>query len=157
MQFIAQVRLRDAGIRDGLLLLFECQNDPGLCEEWDPNSGGNCAMLVPLAPLALLNPPPGPTLLDGMDGVRLFRFDDPETYSEAAARFHRKDVLGQAGGHPEWVQFDETPFCCGQSMQLVVQLECNGGGGINFGDAGTGYAFFCLACGKNARFLWQCG
>jgi hypothetical protein len=42
-------------------------------------------------------------------------------------------------------------------MRFVVQLEPKGGGGINFGDAGLGYAFACDTCAAEARFLWQCG
>ena len=42
-------------------------------------------------------------------------------------------------------------------MTFAAQLECDGGGGINFGDVGCGYAFVCTACGDRAKFLWQCG
>lgn len=37
MQFLGQIQA-SAG---QLLLLFMCQNDPGSCEEWDPDQGGN--------------------------------------------------------------------------------------------------------------------
>ncbi|MEU1711221.1 hypothetical protein ABZ478_39160, partial [Streptomyces sp. NPDC005706] len=58
MQFLAQVVLDDLG--DGLghrgfLALFACQNDPGMCGDWEPDSGGNQALLFPadgLEPLA---------------------------------------------------------------------------------------------------------
>jgi hypothetical protein len=36
MQFLAQVSLADAEAGSaGLLSIFMCQNDPGLCDEWD--------------------------------------------------------------------------------------------------------------------------
>ena len=51
-----------------------------------------------------------------------------------------------------------TPSCeCGETTVFVAQLECHGGGGINFGDAGAGYAFVCPRCSHSAKFLWQCG
>ncbi len=50
MQFLAQLPLEsisEAGIHtDQTLLLFQCQADPGLCDEWDAQSGGNAALLV---------------------------------------------------------------------------------------------------------------
>jgi hypothetical protein len=47
MQFLAQVMLGDLGQegRQGVLSVFICQNDPGLCEEWDPAAGGNQALV----------------------------------------------------------------------------------------------------------------
>ena len=51
MQFLAQVMLGGLELDDrrGVLLIFMCQNDPGMCEEWDPVAGGNRALLLPLA------------------------------------------------------------------------------------------------------------
>ena len=67
-------------------------------------------------------------------------------------------ALGRVGGDPEWIQGDETPTCaCGRPMRFVAQLSWTGGGGINFGDAGEGYAFVCEKCPDEACFLWQCG
>ena len=46
MQFLAQVRVDDVEPdAAGLLSIFMCQNDPGLCEEWDPVAGGNRAFV----------------------------------------------------------------------------------------------------------------
>jgi hypothetical protein len=53
MQFLAQVRLGDlarhgdSAAGQGVLSIYMCQNDPGLCDEWDPVSGGNRALLFP--------------------------------------------------------------------------------------------------------------
>jgi hypothetical protein len=153
MQFLAQIALRDSGIpgltdRDQLLLVFQCQNQPGLCDEWDANSGGNAARLVSLSEARSVAPPrTGETTLASVDTVGV-TFVDPGP-----------DALGRVGGTPEWIQGDETPPCggCGSPMRFVVQLEPKGGGGINFGDAGLGYAFACDTCAAEARFLWQCG
>ncbi|XRQ06422.1 hypothetical protein ACN3XK_59415 [Actinomadura welshii] len=52
---------------------------------------------------------------------------------------------------PAWLQADETP---GDGWTLVVQLEHGMPFSLNFGDAGTGYAFVSPD-GKEGRFLWQ--
>src|SRR5262245_16622686 len=51
MQFLAQVVVPPGGTvqQQQLLLLFQCQNRPGLCDEWEPASGGNAALLVPVS------------------------------------------------------------------------------------------------------------
>ena len=51
MQFLAQIPLRSVEIPEfenssKSLLLFQCQNDPGMCDEWDASSGGNAALLA---------------------------------------------------------------------------------------------------------------
>ena len=152
MQFLAQLALPDCEIpelagREQSLLLFQCQNDPGMCDEWDPQSGGNAARLVPLAEATRVKAPAsGETRLMAVDPVGVV-----VTEPEAAP-------LGRVGGEPEWIQADETPTCvCGTRMRFVVQLSPEGGGGINFGDAGEGYGFVCDSCPAEARFLWQCG
>ena len=150
MQFLAQLALADCEVpnlagRGQALLLFQCQNDPGLCDEWDPESGGNAARLVTLAEATPVDPPDtGVTALSGIDVVKIV--------SQPPAQ----GILGRVGGEAEWIQGDETPNCaCGARMQFVAQLSTEGGGGINFGDAGEGYAFVCQSCPEEARFLWQ--
>jgi uncharacterized protein YwqG len=175
MQFLAQVFLRDTGVeafsaREQLLLLFQCQNNPGACEEWDPEAGGNAALLVPAAGAAPVVPPPvteeekkaeleGPRTLLKAQGVALQEFDDAGEDAYAAALNERGGAaIGRLGGRPSWIQGDETPECdCGAAMTFVAQIEDHAGGGINFGDAGAGYAFVCEQCEERARFLWQCG
>lgn len=99
----------------------------------------------------------GPTALDKVQGVTAVDFDDDIGYA-AAARRRRGVVVGKLGGRPDWIQGDETPACsCGRKMAFVAQLEDYAGGGINFGDAGRGYAFACRRCRAKAKFLWQCG
>jgi hypothetical protein len=166
MQFLAQLPLReceDAAVLHGdqYLLLFQCQSEPGMCDEWDAESGGNAAILIPERNRRRLPVPDGRTLLDDESRL-LFRPYDPragETPDDAyCAALDEKAsrVLGKVGGVPLWIQGDETPTCkCGSRMIFVFQLEARGGGGINFGDVGSGYAFVCATC-ASARFLWQC-
>jgi hypothetical protein len=68
------------------------------------------------------------------------------------------EVLGQWGGEPEWIQYDETPDCasCDSPMAFVAMLSEGHGTGAeaNFG-TGDAYAFACSGC-HQAAFLWQC-
>jgi hypothetical protein len=166
MQFLAQVMLSDLGLEEaeGVLLVFMCQNDPGLCEEWDPAAGGNLALLVPAGGLRAAVVPPGPaTLLGEVSAVRHATADMDYgearlSWSERAGRPVR-DVLGQLGGKPHWLQNDETPTCpaCATLMSFTIQLEegHDHRTAANFGGGGCGYGFTCQACGT-AAFLWQC-
>ncbi|WP_310727932.1 DUF1963 domain-containing protein [Streptomyces sp. N2A] len=173
MQFLAQVVLDDVGGgggdgRRGALALFACQNDPGMCDDWDPNSGGNRALLFPLDALEPLPQPEDDEetelVLGEVRAVVLEREpeDDYDLAREAwAARSERpqSSVLGQLGGRPAWIQADETPSCpsCARTMPFIVQLEegPDHRTAMNFGGAGSAYAFACEWCGR-ASFLWQC-
>ncbi|MFJ8032256.1 DUF1963 domain-containing protein [Streptomyces sp. NPDC096032] len=173
MQFLAQVLLDDLGEGPGeggrgVLALFACQNDPGMCADWEPASGGNRALLFPVAGLGPLTRPDGVEeevlVLGAVRAVDLERGygDEYEPAREAwAAEGGRSEscVLGQLGGRPAWIQADETPSCpaCGRTMPLVVQLEegPDHRSAMNFGGAGSAYAFACEPCGR-ASFLWQC-
>jgi hypothetical protein len=165
MRFIARLSLDALGVlspaRRQTLLIFMCGADPGMCADFDPESGGNAALLVDSSAAVGMAVPPGPTLLGGVSPVRPIEYDDtPNESGEDPYCDHMvadSTVLGKAGGAPHWIQNDETPQCpCGRSMTFVAQLEDRGAGGINFGDAGTGYAFVCHGCPNQARFLWQC-
>jgi len=165
MQFLAQVRLADTEAGNaGLLSLFMCQNDPGLCDEWDAAAGGNRAFVFGADAVHVANPPDdGVALLEETCAVRLEKFD-ADNYLEASERWHQQtgrpaqEVLGQVGGRPAWLQNDETPVCgdCAQPMALVVQLEegHDHQTSMNFGGGGCGYGFRCGPCGT-AAFLWQ--
>jgi rubredoxin len=130
-------------VDDGAVEVFMCQNDPGMCDDWDAESGGNRAVLVhgdlrPVAP-----PEEGETLLDTVTALR------------PVATPIEGEVPGRRGGTPDWWQLDETPACpaCGRRMPFVAQLE-EGGDALNFGGGGRGYVFTCPPCGT-AAFLWQ--
>lgn len=47
MQFQFQMPLAELGRAGTLLLAFQCANDPGMCSEWEPASGGNAAFVTP--------------------------------------------------------------------------------------------------------------
>ena len=169
MQFLAQMPLASSGptslgTRDQLLLVFQCQNQPGLCDEWEPEAGGNAALLVPRADLILGAQPSGVASLPREDPLELRPYDDSrqdvspdDNYCEALDADSER-VVGKAGGAPLWLQADETPLCggCGRKMEFVFLVESHAAGGINFGDSGVGYAFVCASCTGTARFLFQC-
>jgi uncharacterized protein YwqG len=171
MQFVGQVVLDEIDPRRegdkagrGLLSIFMCQNDPGLCEEWDPAAGGNKALLFQSNHLAPALVPPGDdTLLPEACGISL-KTVEGTSYYEASNSWSQaedrplSDVLGQLGGEPDWLQNDETPACpsCAAPMCFVAQLDegHDHTTAINFG-GGYGYAFACEPCGHTS-FLWQC-
>lgn len=164
MQFLAQVSLADADPgAEGLLSLFMCQNEPGLCDEWDPTAGGNRAFLFGMDATATPTVPrDGVTMLDETCAVR-FEDVDVEDYQDAPDQWSAQtgreslEVLGKVGGEPAWLQNDETPACgrCARPMTFVVQLEegHNYETAANFG-GGNGYGFRCGTC-RSAAFLWQ--
>ncbi|GAA1075901.1 MULTISPECIES: hypothetical protein [Kitasatospora] len=175
MQFLAQVLLDDLGRHTGtgaadgraLLALFMCQNDPGGCQEWDARAGGNLALLLPVGGSGPLPLPPLPDDHDEDDGdprqlgaVRAVAYRPDPGGDYEAARLGRPDeaLLGQLGGGPAWLQYDQTPDCpsCDRAMAMVVQLEEGPDHltAMNFG-SGSAYAFACEPCGS-AAFLWQC-
>jgi hypothetical protein len=81
MQFLAQAGLADVEAGGaGLLSIFMCQNDPGLCDEWDATAGGNRAFVfggdaahVPVPPVD------GVTVLDETSAVRFEEGHDHRT------------------------------------------------------------------------------
>lgn len=167
MQFLAQISLAETEIdeltgRDQILLIFECQNEPGMCDDWDADGGGNAALLVRVDSGGAVDPPTsGETTLPAESLVSL-RACDSSVSAETddhyvAASDDGQNVLGKIGGAPLWIQDDETPDCeCGSKMTFVALLEERGGGGLNFGGGGTGYAFACTKCQDKGKFLWQC-
>jgi hypothetical protein len=164
MQFLAQVM--PGGIQPGdgrdVLSVFMCQNDPGMCEEWDPAAGGNQALLFPLGGLWPAAVPEGAvTALGEVSRVEYVAagagYDQARhAWAEREGR-PASDVLGQFGGQPSWLQHDETPVCpeCVSPMTFAVQMEEGHDyrTAANFG-GGCGYGFTCDPCGT-ASFLWQ--
>lgn len=159
-QFLAQLPL-DASEQDGATVLaFQCANDPGLCDEWDPESGGNAALVVdgPLAPAAV--PDTGVTTLRAVSALSLVGagggYDEARRAHDEA--HGGRTVVGQLGGEPAWVQGDETPDCpdCDAPTAFVAQLEegHDPDARANFG-GGCAYVFACRGC-ATGRFLWQC-
>lgn len=172
MQFLAQLLVsapddqgaEAAAVVEGVLSVFMCQNDPGLCDEWDPVEGGNRALLFPrtgLMPAPV--PTEGETLLSETSGIDRTEVD-AVPYDEARDNWSQshgrplRDVLGQLGGVPSWLQQDETPACpsCARPMGFMAQFEegRDHRTAMNFGGGGCGYAFACTPC-KEGSFLWQ--
>lgn len=163
MQFQAQIRLDDIDPAEhGLFSIFMCENEPGLCLEWEPDSGGNRAFVFrsDLVPAAV--PSDGVVLLPEVSAIAYAA--TPEVhYERARQRWHSetggplRHVLGQVGGAPQWLQDDETPTCggCDAPMTFVVQLEegHDRRTSMNFA-GGCGYGFRCRPC-DIASFLWQ--
>lgn len=165
MQFLAQIHLDVTDPeRAGLLSIFMCQNDPGLCDEWDAATGGNRAFVFgPDATETVAVPDEGVTLLSETAAVDLVRVESDdyfaarESWSRETGRSVR-EVLGHIGGQPAWLQNDETPACavCHGPMLFVAQLEegHDHQTSANFGGGGCGYGFRCGTC-NSAAFLWQ--
>jgi len=160
MMFLAHLPV-DAGV----VSVFMCQNDPGLCEEWDPAVGGNRAYLFPAdAALHAVAPPAeGETALTVVTGLQPTPVAE-DSYPAAMKAWtdsgnDRRDTLGQLAGDPHWLQADETPTCpdCEQRMKFAAMLEQGRDyqTGMNFGGDGWGYTFTCAGCAR-AGFLWQC-
>lgn len=59
----------------------------------------------------------------------------------------------QLGGHPTWIQADESPCCpaCGREMSFVAQIDSLGGAYM-FGDCGMLYVFYCVECHEADAF-----
>ncbi|MEV6207456.1 DUF1963 domain-containing protein [Kitasatospora sp. NPDC051914] len=172
MQFLAQILLDDLGRQAGagaaegrgLLALFMCQNDPGGCQEWSADAGGNRALVLPADGVRPLPLPDLPADHDGdprlLGAVRAVAYRAAPGGDHARARLapHSAAPLGRLGGEPEWLQYEQTPDCpsCEQEMAFVAQLEEGPDSltAMNFG-SGCAYAFACEPCGSGA-FLWQC-
>jgi hypothetical protein len=157
MQFLAQV-LTD----EHIVSVFMCQNDPGLCDEWDPLAGGNRAFAFPREGLTAAQvPAEGETQLPEASGIASTVIDGvpyEEAREQWATETNRpgREVLGQLGGDPSWLQGDETPVCrsCAQPMPFLAQLEEGPSRtAMNLG-GGSAYVFTCLPC-TEATFLWQ--
>ncbi|MDH1701855.1 hypothetical protein [Comamonas terrigena] len=163
MQFLGQLA---QGESNELLLLFMCQNEPGMCDEWDAEGGGNQVLAVSSSNLQLVSPP------SSGEVVRPVRYEAhtveqiEEDYESARAAYSAgngvspRKVLGQVGGKPTWMQGEEVPLCsaCAEPMAFVAQLEQGPDWKteMNFGGGGCAYVFRC-ACGTvSPKLLWQC-
>lgn len=177
MQFLAQILLDDLGQPVGeadtrathVMAIFMCQNDPGMCDEWSPADGGNRALLYPfhaLQPMSAPEPHDDAYVLrlEAVNAVTLVSSPAADYFSAREEWGNRsgnslRNVLGQLGGRPNWLQGDETPACsaCTRPMNLVAQFEegPDDSTAMNFGGGGTAFAFACGPCTR-AAFMWQC-
>lgn len=166
MQFLGQIQAAtENNSSTELLLLFMCQNEPGLCDEWDADGGGNKVVPVATNDLMLLQPPPsGETTRATRYGAKVIEQQaaDYETARNTWASTNgigRREVLGQLAGTPAWIQNDEVPICdsCSKPMHFVAQLEegPDSKTAMNFGGGGCAYVFQCICSSRNAKMLWQ--
>ncbi|MFJ9821531.1 hypothetical protein ACIRU3_41065 [Streptomyces sp. NPDC101151] len=132
----------------GVVAVFFCQSDPGMCDDWDATGGANHAYVFTgeLTPVAV--PAKGETLLGAVTALRCHPADSPS----------EEPVLGRLGGAPDGLQDDETPDCprCAARMAFTAELEegHDFATSANFGGGGRGYVFSCTPC-RQASFLWQ--
>lgn len=162
MQYLGKVKA-DLGLEQ----IFMCQNDPGLCEEYAADYGGNRVVITRATELEAVAIPEEGIVVRGIEhGCEVAEYDSND-YDEAREKWAEEKqvagraVLGQLFGSPEWIQGDETPECdqCKKPMRFVAQLEEGYGADVkadmNFGGGGCAYLFDC-SCNLTAKFLWQC-
>jgi len=169
MQFLGQLRVpASSETAERLLLIFMCQNEPGMCDEWEADNGGNSVLVIDASQsMKLLQPPViSPATIRGAVNGALFvesEVDDYDLAREEWANAHdnrRREVLGQVSGPPSWIQAGEVPACnaCSTPMRFVAQLEEGPGHetAMNFG-GGCAYVFDCSCDSPTGKLLWQCG
>lgn len=117
---------------EGISLVFLCQADPGMCDDWDADSGDN----------AVLN-------------YKSIEIESCSNYLINDSSLPQEQSVGKLGGTPDWIQGDETPNCdCDKAMTFVAQVEESAHPDLNFGGHGSSYVFTCAPCNKS-KFLWQ--
>ena len=164
LQFIARL-VQDQRV----VQVFMCDNDPGSCESWEPN-GANAVLVAPAGPAPVRRPPAeGVTTLGSVSAFELVHSDavPAKPYSEpydaareewlAGSGRKGRQILGQLGGTPSWIQGDQVPDCpeCGVPQRFVAQLEegADHRTSANYG-GGCAYVFAC-AEHDLGTFLWQ--
>lgn len=82
-----------------------------------------------------------------------------KAYAAAALRNRATNDLGTSlGGYPLWVQGFSAHRCplCNAPMHLLAQIDSEANAGINWGDTGCAYLFFCPAHPQEISFEMQC-
>lgn len=149
----------------GLAQIFMCGKDPGMCDDWDADGGGNKVIYIVSEELETVSAPAeGEVVRSCHHGAGLVYWDGDD-YDAARAGWgtlnngETRLVLGQMYGQPAWLQSDESPTCdhCGAEMRFVAQLEqgADWKTEMNFGGGGSAFLFDC-SCIGSAKFLWQC-
>ena len=156
MQYLGKIKTNI-----GLELIFMCQHDPGMCDDWSADSGGNKVLVVDdTQQLEFYKPINETVSLRNTEYSAIIIEDDSNDYDTAREKYTlgNRNVLGQLFGTPSWYQSDETPHCdcCKKPMRFVAQLEEGPDyeTNMNFG-GGVAYLFDCEE-DKKTKFLWQC-
>jgi hypothetical protein len=165
MQFLGQLRIPCQDLdSDQLVLLFMCPHNPGCCDEWDPDLGGNLAVIVAIKEVIPMKAPDSDLVCRQTSyGAQVEEIGGGYDQARSAwATSHdgkQRQVLGQLFGQPDWLQGEENPECglCKQAMRFVAQLEegPDSDTSMNFG-GGCAYVFDCTCDGGKAKLLWQC-
>jgi hypothetical protein len=163
MQFLGQLAQSES---NELLLLFMCQNEPGICDEWDAEAGGNKVLAVSSGNLQLVSPPSSGEVVRPVRYAARIVVRSEEDYESAREAWSAgndvspREVLGKAGGEPTWIQGEEVPICslCTDPMTFIAQLEQGPDWqtDMNFGGGGCAYVFRCSCGTASPKFLWQC-
>ncbi|MBB1403890.1 hypothetical protein [Pseudoalteromonas sp. SG45-1] len=159
MQFLGKIK-----VEDDIHQIFMCQNDPGVCDDGEPDDGGNAVIVIKPNELEYVTiPAEGETLRKTEYSAVIIEVDAPnyaeavDVWGESNNQEYRR-VLGQTSGEPYWLQGDDTPNCdtCHKPMTFITQLEQGPKyeTEMNFA-GGSGYSFAC-SCNRSAKFLWQC-
>lgn len=132
----------------GLELIFICQHTPGLCDEWEPDGGGNRVVVLEGENLESFTHDSHKTVIRETNYACKIIEVKANDYEDAIEKsgVEPRDVLGKLFGEAEWLQGDETPNCncCNKKMRFVSLLEegPNFDTAMNFG-GGIGYLFDC--------------
>lgn len=163
MQFLGQLAQSES---NELLLLFMCQNEPGMCDEWDAQAGGNKVLSVSSTNLQLVSPPSSGDVMRPVRYKAQIVVESEEDYASAKQVWSAgkdvspREVLGKVGGEPAWIQGEEVPICssCTEPMTFIAQLEQGPDWQteMNFGGGGCAYVFKCSCGTTSPKLLWQC-
>jgi hypothetical protein len=134
--------------KEGSIHLFQCKNDPGMCDDWDSEAGGNLAVYLS----SMQEPKSQDEIGLAVDTSNLL-----DTQDSLIERLENdSECVGSISDRPLWIQADETPNCsCGLPMSFIGQVEESAHPDFNFGGGGCSYVFLCPTCEKS-KFLWQC-
>lgn len=163
-------------IGNGLLQMFYCTSEEPLCEV-------DCEAFFPFAKSVLLRiiQPEVETVSSRMLPENLFPpkliigWDEIEDYPnpeegeslDIELEDDEWDVMTEEfphigdklGGYPAWVQGVEYPDCplCGETMQLLFQIDSEDNLPYMFGDVGCGHITQCKDHKEQLAFGWACG
>jgi hypothetical protein len=164
LQFLGQLATATAATAAtaDIISLFMCAAGDGCCT-WEADGGANLAHIFSPNKTQLYEAPPtAENALRATTYGAIAHSSEAPSYDEARIQWaannggKQRQVLGQIGGTPQWLQADETPICdCGEPMAFVAQLEegPDYATAFNFG-SGCAYVFRCGT--HNAKMLWQC-
>lgn len=133
--------------------VFQCAT--GSCPAYQPGSGANAVLGVKGSGTARAEVPAGLEV----QSAQSIEYEEGVLERERGEDDDEPSPQGsKLGGYPTWVHGPPEPDAlnctrCKKELRFVGQLDA-GDTGMNFGDVGLGYVFFC-ADGCEGRFLSQ--